>query len=38
VLGTALLALAEKPAWAAFLAQGLPGINPAVLCTLIVAM
>ncbi|HEX5061063.1 MAG TPA: hypothetical protein VFV99_16975 [Kofleriaceae bacterium] len=37
-VGTALLAVAAKPAWAAYLAKGLPGINPAVLCTGIVAM
>lgn len=36
--GAALLVIAAKPAWAAFLASGLPGINPAVLCTLVVAM
>jgi len=38
LVGTALLAVAAKPAWTAFLAKGLPGINPAVLCTGIVAM
>jgi hypothetical protein len=36
--GTAMLAIAAKPAWAAYLAKGLPGINPAVLCTGTVAM
>ena len=38
LVGTGLLAIAAKPAWAQFLAKGLPGINPAVLCTLIIAM
>lgn len=38
LFGSALLVIAAKPAWAAFLATGLPGINPAVLCTLIIAM
>ncbi len=38
LLGVALLAVAAKPAWAAFLAGGLPGINPGVLCTFVVAM
>lgn len=38
LLGSALLVIAAKPAWAAVLAMGLPGINPAVLCTLIIAM
>lgn len=38
MFGIALLAIAAKPAWTAFLAKGLPGINPAVLCTMIVAM
>lgn len=38
LLGTALLVIAAKPTWAAFLARGLPGINPAVLCTLVIAM
>jgi hypothetical protein len=38
LVGTALLVIAAKPAWAAYLAKGLPGINPAVLCTGIVAM
>lgn len=37
-LGTALLAVAMNPAWAQFLATGMPGINPAVLCTFVVAM
>jgi hypothetical protein len=38
LVGGVLLVIAAKPAWAAFLAKGLPGINPAVLCTLIIAM
>ena len=38
LIGTALLVIAVKPAWAAFLAKGMPGINPAVLCTLAIAM
>jgi hypothetical protein len=38
LFGAAMVAIALEPAWAAFLAQGLPGINPAVLCTLVVAM
>jgi hypothetical protein len=38
LLGAAMIAIALKPAWAVFLAQGLPGINPAVLCTVVVAM
>jgi hypothetical protein len=38
LFGTALLVVAAKPAWAGYLAKGLPGINPAVLCTLIIAM
>ncbi len=37
-LGTALLAVALNPPWAQFLAKGMPGINPAVLCTFVVAM
>jgi hypothetical protein len=38
LLGGAMLAIAAQPAWTQFLARGLPGINPAVLCTLVVAM
>jgi hypothetical protein len=38
LVGSAMLVVAAKPAWTAFLAQGLPGINPAVLCTLTIAM
>ncbi len=38
LLGVALLVVAAKPAWAAFLAGGLPGINPAALCTIVIAM
>jgi hypothetical protein len=38
LLGAAMIVIAMKPAWAGWLAQGLPGINPAVLCTLVVAM
>jgi hypothetical protein len=33
-----MLAVALNPAWAQFLAKGMPGINPAVLCTFVVAM
>jgi len=38
LLGIALLAIATQPSWASFLARGMPGINPAVLCTLVIAM
>jgi hypothetical protein len=38
LVGTAMLVIAAKPAWAAYLAKGLPGINPAVLCTAVIAM
>jgi hypothetical protein len=38
LLGFAMLAIASQPSWTQYLARGLPGINPAVLCTLIVAM
>ena len=38
LVGAAMLVIAAKPTWTAFLAKGLPGINPAVLCTLTVAM
>lgn len=38
VLGFAMLAIAASPSWTQFLARGLPGINPAVLCTITVAM
>ncbi len=38
LIGAAMLAVAATPSWAQFLARGLPGINPAVLCTGIVAM
>ena len=38
LLGAALLVTASLPSLARFLASGLPGINPAVLCTLLVAM
>ena len=38
LVGTALLAIAMQPSWAQWIARGLPGINPAVLCTLVVAM
>jgi hypothetical protein len=38
LVGSAMLVVAAKPAWTAFLAKGLPGINPAVLCTLTIAM
>lgn len=37
-VGAALLVIATQPSWAQFLARGMPGINPAVLCTLVVAM
>jgi hypothetical protein len=38
LIGGAMLAIAAQPAWTQYLARGLPGINPAVLCTMIVAM
>ncbi|HEY5925327.1 MAG TPA: hypothetical protein VIV11_26770, partial [Kofleriaceae bacterium] len=38
LVGAAMLVVAAKPAWTAYLAKGLPGINPAVLCTLTIAM
>jgi hypothetical protein len=38
LLGGVMLAIAAQPAWTQFLARGLPGINPAVLCTMVVAM
>ena len=38
LLGAAMIAIAISPAWTQLLAKGLPGINPAVLCTLVVAM
>jgi hypothetical protein len=38
LVGAAMLVIAAKPTWTAFLAKGLPGINPAVLCTMTVAM
>ena len=38
LIGAMLLVVAATPTWAAFLARGMPGINPGILCTLVVAM